>query len=110
MKSAFTLLVAAAGLALVAGCEDTGSNAGIATPQVTPNVALRSGSKADEGACERAVSIQTNNGDVITLSSLFSEAATEVIVGVGPERARWSCIISGGVVGQVMSLTNEGTL
>ena len=106
-----TLIIAAAlgTLGVLAGCEDTGtasSGSGLA-PAAS---ALRTGSPADEGACERAVSFQTNNGDAITLSSTFSEANTVVIVGVGPERARWRCLVSNGVVAEVMSLTNEGTL
>lgn len=65
---------------------------------------------ADEQACLQAVSKTTNNGDVVLLSSEFSEAATEVIIGVGPDRAKWRCLVKDGVVSEVMSLTDEGQL
>lgn len=66
---------------------------------------------AAEQACLRDVSATTNNGDVQVLSSSFSQAGTEVIVGVGPQRARWSCIAySDGSTAGIQSLTNEGTL
>jgi hypothetical protein len=41
---------------------------------------------------------------------MFSEANNSVIVGVGPDAAPWQCLISGGVVAGVMSMTNEGSL
>ena len=53
----------------------------------------------------------TNNGDVVLLSSSFSQAGTEVIVGVGPDRARWRCIGQpDGSTSGITSLTNEGRL
>jgi hypothetical protein len=65
----------------------------------------------EEQACLRDVARQTNNGDVALLSSSFSQAGTEVIVGVGPQRARWRCIgYSNGTTAEIMSLTNEGSL
>ena len=67
-------------------------------------------SKAEQ-ACLRDVTRTTNNPDVVLLDSTFSEAGTEVIVGVGPQRARWRCIgYSDGTTGEIMSLTNEGRL
>jgi hypothetical protein len=64
-----------------------------------------------EQACLAAVSGTTNNGDVALLSSSFSQAGTEVIVGVGPDRAQWRCIAySDGSTGGIMSLTDEGSL
>ncbi|PHP66134.1 hypothetical protein CSC94_16185 [Zhengella mangrovi] len=85
----------------------------VLTPMPTPSPApapMRTGSQEDEGACERAVTQQTNNPDVVTLSSQFSQANTEVIVGVGAQRARWRCLVSRGRVAEVMSLTDEGAL
>jgi hypothetical protein len=64
----------------------------------------------DEQACLQAVSIQTNNGDVVVLSYEQSEANNEVIVGVGEQRARWRCLVKDGQVDEVMSLTDEGRL
>ncbi|TNC65374.1 hypothetical protein [Rubellimicrobium roseum] len=46
---------------------------------------------AAEQACLAAISRETNNGDVILLGSEFSQAATSVSVGVGPDRAPWRC-------------------
>ena len=64
-----------------------------------------------EQACLAAVSATTNNGDVALLSSSFSQAGTEVIVGVGPDRAQWRCIAySDGSTDGIMSLTDEGSL
>ena len=64
-----------------------------------------------EQACLREVTRTTNNPDVVLLDSTFSEAGTEVIVGVGPQRARWRCIgYSDGTTGEIMSLTHEGRL
>lgn len=64
-----------------------------------------------EQACLRDVTRTTNNPDVVLLDSTFSEAGTEVIVGVGPQRARWRCIgYSDGTTSGIMSLTDEGRL
>ena len=65
----------------------------------------------EEQACLRDVTRSTNNPDVVLLSSEFSQAGTMVIVGVGPQQARWSCIgYSDGTTTAITSLTNEGTL
>lgn len=64
-----------------------------------------------EQGCLRDVTRTTNNGDVVLLSSSFSQAGTEVIVGVGPQRARWRCIgYEDGTTADIMSLTDEGRL
>ena len=98
MAHKFTFIGAAVALAALAGCVETGgSSAGVPS--------------AAEQACLQRVSIETNNGDVTLLGSSFSEAGTEVIVGVGPQQARWQCIAySDGSTTQPMSLTNEGFL
>ncbi len=64
----------------------------------------------DEQACLQAVSIKTNNGDVTVLRMETSEANNLVVVGVGPNKAPWRCLVSGGVVAEVMSMTDEGAL
>ncbi|WP_433990138.1 hypothetical protein [Sulfitobacter sp. TBRI5] len=91
-----------AGLALtglVACVEDSGSGSQSATPSL-----------AEQG-CLRDVTQVTNNPEVALLSSSFSQAGTEVIVGVGPDRAPWRCIgYSDGTTADISSLTNEGTL
>ena len=64
----------------------------------------------DEQTCLQAVSTETNNGDVVTLSVEESEANTLVMVGVGPNRAPWKCLSKNGAVAEVMSMTDEGAL
>ena len=64
----------------------------------------------DEQACLQAVSRETNNGDVVTLRVETSEANNAVIVGVGPNRAPWQCLVKNGKVAEVMSLTDEGAM
>jgi len=64
----------------------------------------------DEQACLQAVSIKTNNGDVTLLRTETSEANNLVVVGVGPTKAPWRCLVSRGVVAEVMSMTDEGAL
>jgi hypothetical protein len=98
MKQLLKLTIATSLLGLLAACvEETGSVSG------TPGVA--------EQACLRAVTAEANNPDVVLLSSSFSQAGTEVIVGVGPQQARWQCIAySDGTTTRPISLTNEGTL
>ena len=86
--------------AILAGCvEETGSGTASSVPT------------AAEQACLERVSTETNNGDVSVIRSSFSQAGTEVIVGVGPRRAPWQCIAySDGATTRPMSLTNEGSL
>jgi hypothetical protein len=99
------LTVIALATAALAGCgansERPASSGGSAS--ATPSLA--------EQACLRDVTKTTNNPDVVLLDSTFSEAGTEVIVGVGPQRARWRCIgYSDGTTAGIMSLTDEGRL
>jgi hypothetical protein len=101
----FAALVAAAGFGLSA-CTSTDLQPA-PQPQAQP---LRTGSPADEAACLREVVKQTQNNDAAVISSEFSQANTVVIVGIGPQKAQWRCLISGGKVAEVMSLTNEGKL
>lgn len=64
---------------------------------------------AAEQACLAAVSRKANNGDVVLLGSEFSQAGTEVRVGVGPQRAPWKCIAySDGSTGGVEYLGSNG--
>ena len=70
---------------------------------------LRMAPASDESACLTAVGTVTNN-TVTVLESVTSEANNMVTIGVGPDRARWQCLVNGGVVVQTMSLTNEGSL
>ena len=96
MRTAMNLFAPALVAAGPAGC---GGNPSV--PSGTPSLA--------EQACLRDVTRTTNNPDVVLLDSSFSQASTEVIVGVGPQRARWRCIgYEDGTTTGIMSLTNEG--
>lgn len=64
----------------------------------------------DRSACLQAVRRETRNRTVVILSSEFSEANNAIVVGVGPQRAKWRCLVKRGKVGEVMSLTDEGAL
>lgn len=62
-------------------------------------------------ACLREVRRTTNNPDVSIIEMIYSEANSQVKVGVGSDRAPWRCLVSNsGVVAEVLSLTNEGAL
>jgi len=66
---------------------------------------------SEEQACLQAVTAETNNADVVLLGSSFSEAGTEVMVGVGAQRAPWQCIAyRDGSTSRPMSMTDEGKL
>ncbi len=99
MSHILKIVLGAASVALLAACvEETG------------NASLGYASAQDQ-ACLRAVKAETNNTDAVVLTSSFSQAGTEVIVGVGPQRARWQCIAySNGATSRPMSLTDEGFL
>jgi len=60
----------------------------------------------DEQACLAATSRETNNGDVMVLSTETSEANNTVYVGVGPQRAQWKCLVKNGKVAEVSSMGN----
>ena len=64
----------------------------------------------DDQACLAAVSRETNNGTVTILGHKSSEANNTVIVGVGPQKAKWQCLVKNGKVAGVMSLTDEGAM
>ncbi|WP_245723447.1 SH3 domain-containing protein [Lutimaribacter saemankumensis] len=77
------------------------SAAATSPPNSPPAVSVQ------EQACLRAVTIETNNPDVVLLGSSFSQAGTEVLVGVGPQRAPWQCIAySDGSTTRPMSMRN----
>ena len=97
------LVLAVTAATALAACSQTSSENTASTP-------VRTGSSQDEGVCLEAVTKQTQNTEVTILSSEFSEAATLVMVGVGADRAPWRCLVSGGTVTEVMSMTDEGRL
>lgn len=86
-------------------CEVTSSKAAPNTDGSVGGV-----SKADQKACLKAVSRTTNNDTVTVLDAISSEANNMVTVGVGPDKAKWQCLVKNGKVENVMSLTDEGAL
>lgn len=99
MPRHLTVTAALLAVAALAGCVEESATPVTAAPSLA------------EQACLRDVSRTTNNGDVAIMSSTFSQAGTTVVVGVGPDRARWECIgYEDGTTAGIMSLTNEGSL
>jgi len=98
MHNIMKTTVGLAALAALTGCiENSGSSSGMPTQ--------------GEQACLQRTSAETNNGDVVLLRSRAVSGGTEVIVGVGPQRAQWRCVaFSSGGTSRPMSLANEGTL
>jgi hypothetical protein len=104
---------AVAGALMLAACQSSPEPQRSSAPPPAPAAAQPQISRAtptrDEQACLQAVSIKTNNGDVVLLTGTeTSEANNIVYIGVGPNRARWRCLVKNGRVSEVMSLTNEG--
>lgn len=85
---------------------------GVCQVSASPGSAASSGAapagmpSEDEQACLAATSRETNNGDVTLLSSETSEANNTVYVGVGPQRAKWKCLVKNGKVAEVSSMGN----
>ncbi|MCU0832329.1 MAG: hypothetical protein MUC58_12610 [Rhizobiaceae bacterium] len=107
MKMRFVLAISAAGF--VSACTSD-------APRPQPIAAMpalmdESVPQISRDACLREVGRTTNNPDLTILEMVYSEANSQVTIGVGPNRARWQCTVSNsGIVAGVMSLTNEGTL
>ncbi len=59
-------------------------------------------------ACLNAVASKTREDNVSLLSSEFSEANSLVMVGVGPQRAPWRCLVSNDGVVDGVSFDGEG--
>lgn len=98
-------------VSLLAGCTSDGTSQPQLTAAAAPRLMDESVPPAARSACLAAVSNATNNGDVQIVEMIFSEANSQVTVGVGPTRAPWNCLVSNsGVVANVMSMTNEGSL
>ncbi len=99
MKKFLTPTAVLLGALTVAACEDTGSST--VSSELTPA----------QQACLRDVANTTNNSQVVVLSSAFSEAGTQVTVGVGEDRAAWNCIAySDGATAGIEFLGDEGAL
>jgi hypothetical protein len=103
------VFTAAAAALIVAGCVQTAPQPQMAA-STAPAINTSMPSK-DEQACLRSVSTTTANGDVVLLQGTeTSQANNTVYVGVGPNRAKWRCLVKNGIVADVMSLTDEGKL
>lgn len=81
-------------------CEVTGSAAA-----ANSNGSVGGVPKADQNACLKAVKRKANNS-VSVLDASSSEANNTVIIGVGPDKAKWQCLVKNGKVAEVMSLSN----
>jgi len=106
MTNPVQLSALACSVVILAGCVTASEQ-----PSVTGGSASSGMPTPAEQACLRDVTRTTNNPDVVLLDSSFSQAGTEVIVGVGPQRARWRCIAySDGTTAGIMSMTDEGAM
>ncbi|MDH4414056.1 MAG: hypothetical protein QE484_12155 [Rhizobium sp.] len=98
-------------IGLLSGCTSDGTTQPPPMAAATQPLMDESVPPAARSACLAAVSNTANNGDVQITEMIFSEANSQVTVGVGPTRAPWRCLVSNsGVVANVMSMTNEGAL
>lgn len=98
-------------IGLLSGCTSDGSLQRPPTTAAVQPMMDESVPQVARSACLAAVSKTANNGDVQIIEMIFSEANSQVTVGVGPTRAPWRCLVSSkGVVANVMSMTNEGSL
>jgi hypothetical protein len=86
-------------------CEVTSSHAAGNADRSIGGVPL-----TDQQACLNAVSRKTNNKVVAVLDATSSEANNSVTIGVGPDKSKWQCLVKGGEVADVMSMTDEGGL
>lgn len=96
---------------LAAGCTTASPPAPAPAAATAPAIMDESVPQVARDACLAEVARMTNNRDVAIIEMLFSQANSQVKVGVGAERAPWQCLVSNsGIVANVMSLTNEGAL
>ncbi len=95
-------------LAFAAGCTTDSARSNDVAPAPLMDESVP---QAAREACLREVQRTTNNPDLAIVEMIYSEANSQVKVGVGPDRAPWRCLVSNsGVVAEVMSLTDEGAL
>lgn len=53
-------------------------------------------------ACLAAVENETSTGELVVLGTDYSEANSAVLIGAGPDRAPWPCLVSNdGVVAEM---------
>ena len=110
-RSITTTAMICLAIGLLSGCTSDGASQQPPMASATQPLMDESVPPAARSACLAAVSNTTNNGDVQITEMIFSQANSQVTVGVGPTRAPWRCLVSNsGVVANVMSLTDEGSL
>ena len=85
MTNKMVMIAGATCFALLAACDDTSTSS--ASAELTPA----------QQACLRDVANTTNNSQVVVLSSAFSEAGTQVTVGVGEDRVDAADIVAAKV-------------
>lgn len=108
------LCVTLAATLLLAACQSSPEPQRSAAPPtqaapVSPPQISRATPTRDEQACLQSLSRQSRNAEVVLLTGTeTSEANTVVYMGLGPNRARWRCLVKDGRVSEVMSLTDEG--
>lgn len=76
-------------------------------PSAVPAETSSDVSQAAIDACLSAVRAQTNEPDMAVLSTEFSEANSLVMVGVGPDRALWRCLVSNDGTGAEASFAGS---
>ncbi|MBK8456574.1 MAG: hypothetical protein IPL47_05180 [Phyllobacteriaceae bacterium] len=64
-------------------------------------------SAADEEACKTAVATTTGDSDMEILNSNAADGNPVIVVGVGPQKARWQCLMAGGKVAGITAVTAE---
>lgn len=114
MKSQFNVVLALAAL-LVSGCTTTSAIAPAqeaktaAATEEEPAGEAPSGpaSAAEEAACREAIAKTTGESQMAVIRSEATPSSTEIIVGVGAEKARWQCMMAGGKVAGVMEASEE---
>ena len=88
----------------LAGCqsnEDTGIKMASSSADNEMDAAVP---KVAEDACVKEVGRTTKSTQLVVLEKVYSEANSQVKVGVGPDKAPWLCMTSNdGVVASVIS-------
>ncbi|MGB5732935.1 MAG: hypothetical protein WBM40_00625 [Thiohalocapsa sp.] len=113
MTNPIRIAVLTLAVTVLAGCA-SGNNRSASTGRTPAPVADRAtvqrGDLA-ERACLRDVALEANTQDVVLLDVTRSQTGAEVIIGVGPQRARWRCIgYNDGTTTVVISLQEERQL
>ena len=97
-----TAICVMVGALVLAACEETATT-GTAVDSGLPSPA--------QAACMSAVARETGDGNVTVLGSSRALTGTELLIGVGDDRAQWRCLASNdGVVEEVSSVVDESAV